>query len=81
MSENAVLTDIVRLIRQVMPELTDREITLDTSFEELGMDSLNRVDLLAAAESEFDVTVPDDDVSTFIQVRHLVDFVAGTRVG
>ncbi|WP_212831624.1 acyl carrier protein [Catellatospora sp. TT07R-123] len=81
MTDTALLSDVVRLIREVMPELATREIDLDTSFEEIGMDSLNRVDLLAAAESEFDVTVPDDDVATFIQVRHLVDFVAGTRVG
>jgi acyl carrier protein len=73
--------EVERLIRQLAPEFADQEITPTMTFEELGMDSLNRMDLLAAAEGHFDVVVPDEEVGKLIRVQDLTDFVASARVG
>ncbi|MBT0770104.1 hypothetical protein KIH74_14285 [Kineosporia sp. J2-2] len=78
MTNDQILGEIDRQIRILMPGL-DQDIHLETVFEELGMDSLTRVDLLSAAEMSFGIEVPDDEVGSLVRVRDLVDFVLLTR--
>ena len=76
-----VMAEVMRLIKQVMPDAPDQIPDPDTTFEELGLDSLTRVDLLAAVEAEFGVVVPDDEIGSFVMVRHLMEMITGSRVG
>lgn len=78
MTEAEITAEIERQIRKLMPELTD-PIAPETRFEDLGLDSLTRVDLLAAAEGVFDIEVPDEAVATIIQVKDLTDMVLSSR--
>lgn len=51
----------------------DVEITDESTFEELGLDSLDYVEMSMAVEEEFDIEIPDGDyenlqtVGSFIQ--------------
>jgi len=74
MNNDQILDEIARQIKILMPGL-NTEIRMETVFEELGMDSLTRVDLLSAAEMCFSVEVPDDEVGSLVRVCDLVDFV------
>ena len=47
-------------------------ITMDTSFEELGADSLDVVDLISAVEETFELELADDD---FTEMTSVGDFV------
>jgi acyl carrier protein len=49
------------------------EITMDTTFEELGFDSLDGLNLVFELEEEFDLTVPDDKVADMKGVRQAVE--------
>ena len=49
------------------------EITMDTTFEELGFDSLDGLNLVFELEEEFDLTVPDDKVQEMRSVRQAVE--------
>lgn len=49
------------------------EITMDTTFEELGFDSLDGLNLVFELEEEFDLTVPDDKVQEMKSVRQAVE--------
>ena len=44
-------------------------VTLDKSFEELRIDSLDGINILFALESEFKVDVPDDAARQILSVR------------
>ncbi len=57
MNNDQILDEIARQIRILMPGL-DETVRMDTVFEELGMDSLTRVDLLSAAEMSFGIECP-----------------------
>jgi acyl carrier protein len=46
-------------------------ITMDSTFEELGMDSLDRVNLLFALEEEFSVSIPDEGMKQNMSVREV----------
>ncbi|MBI3698334.1 MAG: acyl carrier protein [Acidobacteria bacterium] len=52
------------------------KITLDSSFEELGIDSLDGVNILFALENELDISIPDEAAK---QIRSVRDVVAGVE--
>lgn len=57
-------------------EVPREKLTLDSSFEELGFDSLDGFNLLYAVEEELDVTIPDDVAR---ELRSVGDVVAAVE--
>ena len=53
------------------------EITAYTTFEELGFDSLDGLNLVFELEEEFDLTIPDDRVADMKGVRQAVEGIEG----
>ena len=51
-------------------------IALDATFEQLGLDSLDSIDLLFGFEDEFGIIVPDEAVASMKSVGQVV---AGVR--
>jgi acyl carrier protein len=49
------------------------KITIDSKFEELGIDSLDGVNILYALETEFNVSIPDEGVLGIKSVREAVE--------
>jgi acyl carrier protein len=50
-------------------------ISIDSSFQELSIDSMDAVEILFALENEFDLNIPDDDVRSVRTVRQMVEGV------
>jgi acyl carrier protein len=48
-------------------------ITLDSSFEELGLDSLDSIELIADMEEEFNVTIPNIELQEIKTIRNAVN--------
>jgi acyl carrier protein len=55
--------------------LDPARVTLDSTFQELEIDSLSGINILFAVEQEFNITVPDDQAQKVRTVRELVDGV------
>ncbi len=51
-------------------------ITLDSTFDELKIDSLDGINIIFALESEFNINIPDEGVHNLKAVRETVDGVA-----
>lgn len=51
------------------------KITIESTFEELGVDSFDGVNLLFAIESEFELSVSDEQAKQLRSVREMVDGV------
>ncbi len=51
------------------------KITIDSSFEELGIDSLDGVNILFALENDLDITIPDEAAKEIRSVRQAVEGV------
>ena len=50
------------------------EITMETSFEELGMDSLDMVDLIMVFEEEFDIKIEiEQGIKKVSDIVNLID--------
>ncbi len=58
--------------------LDHEKISIDSTFEELGIDSLDGVNILFALEEEFKIDVPDTVAQNMKTVRQVVDSL--TRV-
>jgi acyl carrier protein len=72
MSDQTVEERVIRVFadfKKVPPE----EITMDTTFDELGFDSLDGLNLVFELEEEFDLTIPDDRVADMRGVRQAVE--------
>ena len=72
MSDKSVEERVIRVFadfKKVPPE----EITMDTTFDELGFDSLDGLNLVFELEEEFDMTIPDDRVQDMKGVRQAVE--------
>lgn len=55
---------------------TPAEIPEDATFEAIGVDSLDGIQILFALEQEFDISIPDDEAK---KIRSVPDVVAGVR--
>jgi acyl carrier protein len=66
-------------VKEIVAEKAECEISEvndQTNLEEtLGMDSLDRVELLMEMEKEFGITIPDDDADKVITTKDCVDLV------
>lgn len=51
------------LLVPLLKFLGDREITADSSLRDLGLDSMQAIDLLFAIEDTFSVTLPDEGMN------------------
>jgi len=48
-------------------------ISIDSSFEELGLDSLDSIELIADLEDAFNVNIPNTELQGIKSVRQAVD--------
>ena len=46
-------------------------VTIDSEFQQLGIDSMDAVEILFALENEFDINIPDDEVRSVRCVRDM----------
>ncbi|MGD0500255.1 MAG: acyl carrier protein [Bryobacteraceae bacterium] len=50
-------------------------VTIDGDFEQLGIDSMDAVEILFALEKEFDISIPDEAVRSVRNVRQMCEGV------
>src|SRR5262250_370206 len=63
---------VIRIIAQEN-HLDPDSVTLDSTFEELGIDSLDGVNILFALETEMNMSIPDTVARNMTSVRQVVD--------
>ena len=73
---NQELTERVRGIIAAAQHLPKEKIAADSTFEELGIDSLDGINILFAVESEFNINIPDDAAQNIRSVRDVVEGIA-----
>ena len=73
---NGALTErVLRIIAETQRK-DPAQVTIDSSFEELGIDSMDGVNIVFALENEFNINVPDEDVKNIRSVRDMVEGVS-----
>ena len=65
----ARVTGVIARTQKIPPET----VTIDKSFEELKIDSLDGINILFALEGEFDVDIPDETARSIRTIREMVE--------
>ena len=65
----ATVISVIAKTKRIPPET----VTLDSSLEELKIDSLDGLNLFFELEEALDVTIPDDRARTMRSVRQIVE--------
>jgi len=70
--------ELTRRVLRIIAETQRKDsslVTIDSSFEELGIDSMDGVNIIFALENEFNVNVSDEEVKNIRSVRDMVEGV------
>ena len=70
--------DLIQRVRSIVAKnkgIPEDAVSLDATFADLGMDSLDAVNLLFALEEEFNISIPDHEARTINSVRGMVEGV------
>ena len=75
------LTERVISVIAATQRIPPEKISPDSTFEELGLDSLDAVNILFALEEEFKISIPDDDARDIRGVRQMIDGIEKLLAG
>jgi acyl carrier protein len=70
--------ELIQRVRTVIAStqrIPIENINIDSSFEELGIDSMDGVNILFALENEFNITIPDEAAKQIRNVRQMIEGV------
>lgn len=66
---------VIRVIAQTQ-RIPVESITVDSTFDELKIDSLDGINIIFALENEFAIEIPDEGVQNMRSIRETVEGVA-----
>jgi len=69
------LTERVLKVIATSKRIPLEQVTIDSEFQQLGIDSMDAVEILFALENEFDISIPDEEVRTVRNVRQMAEGV------
>jgi acyl carrier protein len=73
------MASVQERVKQIIVEqlgVDEAEVTPSASFvDDLGADSLDRVELVMAFEEAFGLEIPDEDAEKILTVQHAVDYI------
>ncbi|MEU2394183.1 MULTISPECIES: phosphopantetheine-binding protein [unclassified Streptomyces] len=72
MTPDEIFAVVRRNLIDVLPELTESQITLDHSMRELGANSIDRMDVVIATQDDLGVRVPAEQLTRANDLRSLV---------
>ena len=76
MSTREVRLEIVDLLRDIVPEVDPADLSGDVSFQEdLGMDSMDSLDLVDGVNERLGVEIPESDYEQIDTLEKLVSYV------
>jgi acyl carrier protein len=74
---------LIAIVRQILgPTATASPMPIDARFSELGLNSIKMVSLMLAIETEFELTIPQDDITpenftSIATVESMIDRILG----
>ena len=78
MSNEQLTEQVIKIIADTQ-HISPETITPESTFAELGIDSLDGINILFAVENEFNINIPDDAAQNIRSVREMVDGISKLR--
>ena len=71
--------ELIQRVRSVIASVKrvpQEQVLIDSSFQDLGIDSMDGVEILFALENEFNISIPDEAAKSIRNVRQMAEGVA-----
>lgn len=79
MSREEIFEGVKKVVMEAIAE-EEKVITEDTAIvDELGLDSLDIVEMLMALEEEFDISIDDSAAEKFVKVSDVIDYIVKAK--
>lgn len=75
MTEDSVASKVLDIIAK-QKRIPADQVTVDSTFQELGLDSLDAVNILFELEGEFNISISDDQARQIKNVRQMIEGVS-----
>ena len=72
----AEVTDRIVSVVQNFDQVDPAKVGADTTFESLGLDSLDVVEVVMAIEDEFAIEIPDQEADKIASITEAVEYIA-----
>ena len=69
------LAEKVQSVIAASKRIPRERVSLDSTLEDLGLDSLDQLNLLFALESDFNISIPDEEAKSIRTVHEMVEGV------
>ncbi|HRG37072.1 MAG TPA: acyl carrier protein [Bacteroidia bacterium] len=73
--ENTQKAEKIMSLIAAKADIDAEEIKPESTWSEIGLDSLDVVELLMEVENEFHISIPDDESHDFITVGHVIKYM------
>lgn len=73
LSRSDVESRVLQVFKSYAPE--SAKLTPTATFQELGLDSLDAVELMVAVEEEFGIEIPDKESDEIRSVKDAIDYI------
>jgi len=74
MGEEKLLNQVQKTVSEYL-NVPLEDVRPESSFVDLGADSMDRLDLLLGLEEALNIDIPDDDAKHLMTVQSVVDYV------
>lgn len=75
MSREVILNRVIKVIKEVLMDdsvqITEESYLVD----ELELGSLEIMEMVAELEEEFEITIPEEKMNSFVQVKDFIDYL------
>lgn len=78
MTDITIQTTIYRILADQLC-IPESQITLDSTFEGLGADSIDRIEIVMTLEDKFDLEIADAEFEDVQTVRQVIELVGRLR--
>ena len=75
MDRQEILDKVVQLVCENL-EVEEADVAEDTTFDALGADSFDKLELVTALEDEFSLSIDDEALEKIATIRDAVDAIA-----
>ncbi|MBS7525768.1 acyl carrier protein [Fusibacter paucivorans] len=71
---------IKAIIVEQLGVIEPSEVTMDSAFDSMDIDSIDAVDIIMAIEDEFEVNIPDEIAESFNCIADIINYLSGEGV-
>lgn len=75
---NKIFTEIAKIIASQL-SIKENDVKENSTFDELGIDSVDRVEIIMKLEEAFNIEIKDEVADSFKTVKDIVEYISKAK--